>query len=78
MVPHELTAYLSLADLFFYLMNYGHITKGCKPDNFESHYSLKLSFTNIQDLCSNFVECESFLLCMRLTWLTQLILASSL
>ena len=37
------------------------LSKGCKPDNFESHSSLKLSFTNIQGLCSNFVECESFL-----------------
>ena len=35
------------------------ISKGCKADNFESHNSLKL--TNILDLCSNFVECESFL-----------------
>ena len=32
-----------------------------KPDNFESHNSLKLSFKNIRDLCSNFVDCESFL-----------------
>ena len=37
------------------------ISKGCKPDDFEPHNSLKLSFTNIQDLCSNFVECKSFL-----------------
>ena len=36
-------------------------SKGCKPDNFESDNSLKLSFTNIQGLRSNFVECESFL-----------------
>ena len=35
--------------------------KGCKPDNFESHNSLKLSFTNIQGLFSNFIECGSFL-----------------
>ena len=28
--------------------------------NFESDNSLKLSFTNNQDLCSNFVDCESF------------------
>ena len=28
---------------------------------FESHYSLILSFTNIWGLCLNFVECESFL-----------------
>ena len=40
-------------------MNYGHIIKKkYKPDNFESHNSLKLSFTNIQGLCSNFIECE--------------------
>ena len=42
------------------LMNYGHI-KACKPGNFESHNSLKLSFTSIQGLCSNFVDCKSFL-----------------
>ena len=33
----------------------------CKPDNSESHTSLKLSFTNIQGLYLNFVDCESFL-----------------
>ena len=37
------------------------LSKGCKPDNFEPYNSLKLSFTNIQGLCSNFVECEYFL-----------------
>ena len=37
------------------------ISKGCKPDNFESHNSLKLSFTNIRGLRSNFIDCESFL-----------------
>ena len=37
------------------------LSKGCKPDNFEPHNSLKLSFTNIWGLHSNFVECESFL-----------------
>ena len=37
------------------------LSKGCKPDNFESHNSLKLSFTNIQGLCSNFVDSESSL-----------------
>ena len=36
------------------------LSKGCKPDNFESHISLKFSFKNIQGLCSNFVDCESF------------------
>ena len=37
------------------------LSKAFKSDNFELHNSLKLSFTNIRDLCSNFVECESFL-----------------
>ena len=37
------------------------LSKACKPDNFEPHNSLKLSFTNIQGLRSNFTECESFL-----------------
>ena len=35
--------------------------KRCKSDNFESHNSLKLSYSNIQSLCLNFVECELFL-----------------
>ena len=42
-------------------MNYGHIIKGCKPDNFESHNPLKVSFMNICGLPLYFVECESFL-----------------
>ena len=37
------------------------LSKACKPDNFELHNSLNLTFANIQDLCSNFVNCESFL-----------------
>ena len=37
------------------------LSKTCKPDNFESYNSLKLSFTNIRGLRSNFVDCESFL-----------------
>ena len=37
------------------------LSKACKPDNFESHNSLKLSFTNIRGLHSNFVDCESIL-----------------
>ena len=37
------------------------LSKACKPDNFESHNSLKLSVTNIRGLRSNFVDCESFL-----------------
>ena len=37
------------------------LLKGCKADTFESHISLQVSFTNIQGLSSNFVQCESFL-----------------
>ena len=37
------------------------LSKACKPDNFESHNSLKLSFMNIQGLRSNFADCKSFL-----------------
>ena len=37
------------------------LPKACKPDNFESRNSLKLSFANIRGLRSNFVDCESFL-----------------
>ena len=37
------------------------LSKTCKPDNFESHNSPKLSFRNIWGLRLNFVDCESFL-----------------
>ena len=37
------------------------LSKRCKPDNSESHNSLKLSFTNIRGLRSNFSDCKSFL-----------------
>ena len=37
------------------------LSKACKPDNFESHNSLKLSFTNIRGPRLNSVDRESFL-----------------
>ena len=37
------------------------LSKQCKPDNFELPNSLKLSFTIIRGLHSNFIECEPFL-----------------
>ena len=37
------------------------LSKACEPDNFESHQSQKLSFTNIGGLHSNFVDCKFFL-----------------
>ena len=36
------------------------LSKACKPDNFELHNPLKLSFTNIRGLLSNFADCKSF------------------
>ena len=37
------------------------LSKAYKPDNFELHISLKLSFMNIGGLRLNFDDCESFL-----------------
>ena len=60
-MSHELTAYISVFDLFLTQSSMAILSKGCKPDNFESHNSLKLRFTNIWVFCSNYVDCESFL-----------------
>ena len=46
---------------YFWLFFVAILSKWYKPDNFEPHNSLKLSFTNIQGLRLSFVECESFL-----------------
>ena len=61
LLSHELTAYLSAFSLFLTQWIMAILSKGSKTDNFEPHNSLKLSFMNIWDLWSNFVECESFL-----------------
>ena len=69
------------------------LSKACKPDNFQLRNSLKFSFTNIRGLHLNFADSKSFLesnlsfafskslltflLCVRQTWMTQLILAIS-
>ena len=57
----------------------------CKPENFELHNSLKLSFTNIQGLCLNFIDANlsinqtlvTLLLYVKQIWMTQLILETS-
>ena len=84
LVSHELRAYLSIFDVFLTQWIMAILLKGCKPDNFESHNSLKLSFRNIRGLLSNFVECDSlnqtlltFWLYAGQTWMTHLILAIS-
>ena len=68
-VSHELTVQLSVFDLFLTQSIMAILSKGCKPDNFESHYPLKLNFTNIRGLCLNFVDCQSFLDQTLLTFL---------
>ena len=60
-MSHELTAYFSASELILTQWIMAILSKGYRPDNFESHISLKLSFTNIQGLCLNFIDCESFL-----------------
>ena len=57
LVSHELTVYLPIFDLFL-THEMTILSKGRKPDNFESHNSLKLSFTNIRGLPLNFVKCD--------------------
>ena len=61
LMSHELTTYLSAFNLFLTQWIMAILSKGWQPDSFEPHNSLKLSFTNTRGLCSNFVECESFL-----------------
>ena len=59
------------------------LSKAYKPDSFEQHNSLKLSITNIRGLHQNFFIVNlflnqnllTFLLCVRQTWMTRLILA---
>ena len=60
-MSHELTGYLSIFNQFKLNELWPYLSKAFKPDNFESHNSLKLSFTNIRGLRSNFADCESFL-----------------
>ena len=60
-VSHEPTPFLSVFALFLTQWIIAILSKGCKPENFASHNSPRLNFTNIQDLHSNFVECEPFL-----------------
>ena len=69
LVSHEHTAYLSVFNLFLIQWIMTILSERCKPDNSEPHNSLKLSFTNIWWLRSNFVKCESFLESTLLTFL---------
>ena len=68
LVSHELTVYLSVSDLFLTQWIMIILSKGCKPDNFESHNSLKPSFWNIGGFHWNFVDWESFFEWNKLSW----------
>ena len=61
LLSHELAAWQAIFNLFKLNELWVILSKACKADYFESHNSLKLSLTNIQGLCSNFVDYESFL-----------------
>ena len=61
LASHEFTVYVSVFNLFLNQWIMVILSEGCKPDNFELHNSLKLSFTNIWGLHSNFVEYKYFL-----------------
>ena len=61
---YELTVYLPVCNQFltqWIMMKSTMLSKGWKIDNFKLYSPLKLSFVNIWDCHSNFVECESSL-----------------
>ena len=60
-MSHELTTYLSVFDPFLTQWTITILSKEYKPDNFQLHNSLKLSFSNIQGFRSRFIERQSFL-----------------
>ena len=61
LVSHELIGYFFTFDLLSTQFIMAILSRECKPDNFQSHNSLTLSFMNIRGICSNFTEYESFL-----------------
>ena len=56
LVPRELTTYFYVFNLFLTQRIMAILSKGCKPDNFDSYISLKLTFANIRGPRSNFAE----------------------
>ena len=60
LVSHKLTAFFLFLP-YFWLNEMAILSKIYKPDKFELHSSLKLSFNNIPGFHFNFVESEFFL-----------------
>ena len=83
LVSHHFTAYLSIFNPFWNQWITVILSKEWNPHNFEPHNSLNLSFTNIRGLFSFLLNINlslnqtslTFLLYVRQTWMTQLILA---
>ena len=58
------------------------LSKGCKPDNFEQHNSLKLSLQKFEVFVAILLNVNlslnqtllTFVLCVRQTWMTLLVL----
>ena len=57
-VMNSQPTFLFLTNLNLWIM--AILSKSCKPDNFELHNPLNLSFTNIWGLHLNFVDCKYF------------------
>ena len=57
----SMTGVLWSHSLLFLIFQMAVLSEVDKPGNFESYNSLKLSFTNIRNLGSNFIGCDSFL-----------------
>ena len=82
LVSYELAVHLSVFNLFFMAI----LWEGCKPGNFESNNSLKLSFTIFEAFVRILLNVNlslnqtllTFLLYVRQTWTAQFILAISL
>ena len=60
-MSYELTGYLSVFSLFLTQWIMAILSKGCKPNKIGLYSSLKLNFTNIRGLHSDFAEYKSFL-----------------
>ena len=85
-MSHELTAYLSVLDLFLTQRIMVILSKGRKPDSFESYNSLKLSFTSIGAFVRILLNVNlsfnqtllTFFFYVRQIWMSELIVGISL
>ena len=69
LVSHERIAYHSVFDLFLNQWIMAILPKECNPDNFESHNSLTLSFTDIHGFSLIKLSWHSGSISDKLGWL---------